>query len=366
MSVKVPTRALIGMLSDLIHTADLAPDAGVLGAVMVHTARGAIGEQPGDQDLLAGVSTDRFTAGHAYVGCDGQLTGGPSLWNVQDCRSVIAVFKTAAKRDEFHHLEVTRSAAVVTLREDPNLFDDGLSLSFAQQPLAQFPGPFLYDYLARPTADEVQLDDGTMQGALPRTDLTGSNVASFVRIADRRRCSIRLFRTHQRESIAVQIGPTYRGILMPARYEPTSDERTPDNDVVAPDLEELHRLIDAERAAEQAAADSAAPATAPVAGAEVEPHLFAAPLVDHPPPDRGIDELLIDAAELVITTQFGSPSMLSRKLRVGHARAVRLLDELEQHGVVGPAAGSRSRDVLVDVVELTPALDKLRGNGGPG
>lgn len=244
MTCRVDTTDLINLLTDLLATADMAAEAGAVGSVLLHTTRAQLGAEPGRTDILAGLSTDRSVAGHTYVQCTGQLAA-PMLWPVRDAQSAIAVFKASAKRDEHHAVEIHRDGPLITISEDANLFDDGLSLTFAAGDPSAYPGPRIYRTLMKPTRDIIELgtDPIKVAHALPRTDIRQTALVAFSKVSKRRGMPVELYRTHQNEPVHVQIGHAYRGLLMPLEYHADGDERSPAAEVHAPDLAELERLM---------------------------------------------------------------------------------------------------------------------------
>ena len=217
MSVRIATHELVGLLTDLALTAGDPALSDATASVLLHTARGYDGAEPGQKDLLVGTSTNRYTAGHCHAGCAGQID--PMLWPIGDVKAILAVLKPLAK-DKDHAVEISVEDGKIAVAEDPDLFGERLKVTFSGGKPDDFPHAAVWAVLTNITMTPSSSvdEDGVEKPAppaAPRTDFTAAFLAPMLKIASRRGELVELFRYHQRLPVHVQIGHAYRGVVLP-------------------------------------------------------------------------------------------------------------------------------------------------------
>lgn len=210
--IRLATHELVGLLADLSLTAADPATAGATAGVLLHTARGYIGDSPEQTDLFVGTSTDGVILGHTHIGCSGQAE--PMLWPIAAVKDVIAVLKPKAK-DHDHVVEISQDDEGICLAEDPDLFGEGMRFTFGGLDPSEWPTEG-----ARQMLTEIQVTppEGS-QPVAARTDFLPSRLAPFLKIASRRGDAVQTFRFHQRLPVSVQIGNHYRGVVCPLAYQ---------------------------------------------------------------------------------------------------------------------------------------------------
>ena len=243
-AIRVSTLELTGMLTDLLHTAATDPDEMSLCSLLMHTERGHWGDEPGRVDLLVGSSTNRYTAGHTYIRAAGQWPGHePMLWSTDDVTVLLAALRKLCpdKKNTEHSVELCRDERGMTVQEDADLFGEGTSLTFPVRSAEQYPIAMLFRALSfdgsEPTIDASREGGSRVVPVLPRTDAQPAVLTPFVKVATRRGYAVRMYRYHQSRPTVVQIGDTYRGVIMPFKYDDqATDGHHPEAQLYPPPL----------------------------------------------------------------------------------------------------------------------------------
>lgn len=355
MSIIAETTKLIDHLTD-----GLATSRNGLDGIHLVTTRGPWKEEPGDVDLLAVTSTNRYVLGHTWFPVDGHIDA--MVWPRSSVGDVLALLKSWSKgkgKEHTVHLDIALADPpenakddehpgwTVKLSEAPALFDSDNKFEFHAHHGDRFPISIVHRIY---TGEFVTKEDYV---EVPMTSWAASVLGPLVDVAKRRNMNIKMYRSPERLMQIVQIGDTWIGMAVPATPLPGEPTDGPSNEpVLVPDADLIAVLREMKS---NGIGVSVTKASGPLGEAIAE-------AVDQLAIDD--DEQLRQAVELVVTTAFASPSMLQRKLNVGFGKATWLLDEMARHGIVSDAEGSKARETLFKTTELAEALKALDAKAG--
>lgn len=371
MSITIATKSLIEILTDLVLTAT------DIRGVHLRTTRGHIGDDPEETTLLVGTSTNGAVLGHTWTRCAGELP--PMVWPTMNCKVIIGALKSLAKGDKGHAVDVVLDGKTVTVMETATLFDDGDRFEFQVSEIDGYPLARIHRILAGDPLPIPRNDAGDDMPDTARTTWAPGHLATLLKIATRRDASLHLFRQHSNQIHLAQIGTEWVGAIAPLSAWDHDDPDRPNTDLYLEDPDRVDGawLLRYGGGAFIGSTDFPDDPTTPEEppAAPVQPALD-----DEPDPDTAVrgaesadaeldierlvaageDELLRDAAQLVVDSRFASTSMLQRRLRIGFAKAVSIINELAALGIVSHAEGSKAAEVLVDDAGMRAALERKK------
>lgn len=272
--------------------------------------------------------------------------------SLETAKELLQLFKSNSNKDE----EAIGNALRLTISEDKLTFLDVSGL---------FPGK-LFQVPRSDTEAAARKLIPTLIGSIlaektvpPRLATHGPAIRAFIAAGSAYGQPLLIEPTGDDTRIVISCGPSFLGLLMPVR--------STDDSQLAAELTQwrndwLDRLPEIVNLEPQTAADLLKHGTGgPIIINASDLNDITDALAEEVQDIFEDYALLQQATELIVNTQFGSVSMVQRKLRIGYAKAGRIMERLEKAGIVGPASGTHSRDVLFKPDQLTEAIAALEG-----
>jgi hypothetical protein len=277
-------------------------------------------------------ATNRFTCGHALVSILENTDGDLAQIDLSptDVKEILALFPTSKAGELGDTIELATDDKHLTVTDVSGLFP-GKSLRLPRTPLEES-FPDIAELLSKILARDPQ-------GA-NRLITAGQFMGLFTKASAAYAAPLVIEPAGGKGALLISCGESFIGMLMQIRIDEDTTAQ-----INGWHSDWMTRLSDT------------VTGYAPRLDLKTSTGLFLAELDTEPDP-AATD--LEQAAELIIATQFGSTSMLQRKLRIGFAKAAGLMDQLEALGLVGPAEGSKARDVFAYPEDLPTWLDKIR------
>lgn len=224
-TVTLPTRELVGLLTDAALTAGCDPDSPHLAAVLLDCDHGEVAV-PGNNgtgpaadtepsDLMVATSTDgRSMAGQAHTSCVGRLHR-PVLVSVGDVKALVRMFKPLAGPGKTTtrqaQLEIVGEALVVS--EDPQQVPGGVSVTVPALDLSDYPD--MIPGMLQPVLARIVGADGAVIEPTHGTGFGYGHLEIMGKIGKRRKMPVAVYRWHQRRGVIVEIGSMYRAMFWP-------------------------------------------------------------------------------------------------------------------------------------------------------